>query len=257
MDGKISADELCGTTPKGDPKDKTAKKPNKRDEDDIQRRAISWMEQHYPDVPVYGNATANIFMSGGLYKKALPKTMYGTLRAMGINATTWGTLLDHALSKCGLKLTVAALEKDQEGAKFAQMARTKAMGAVPSWPDLGIYAQRTMLVQALDGTMCFRKAAGLFCELKKPDAYALPFGKDGNGKFSTIDKLQAQGFMLSRLASQGYMAMFCVGYEEFEAAASIYFDRDFPDRDKWLIQEVRVPFKDGQSGIIYRIRRIN
>lgn len=257
MDGKITADELCGTTPKGNTKAKAAKKPNKRDEDDIQRRAIAWMEQHYPDVPVYGNATANIFMSGGLYKKALPKTMYGTLRAMGINATTWGTLLDYALSKCGLKLTVAALERDQEGAKFAQMRRTKEMGAVASWPDIGIYAQRHIKVQIYDGSMRVKPFGGLFCELKKPDAYALPFGKDGNGKFSTIDKLQAQGAMLSRLANQGYMAMFCIGYEEFEAAAAIYFDRDFPDRDKWLIQEVRVPFKDGQSGIIYRIRRIN
>jgi hypothetical protein len=116
LQGEITFEEMTGepakaAKPQFTKADATERKKSRRDEDDIQKKAMAWLAANHPSIPAYGNATANIFNSGGLYRKALPKTTYGTLSALGIPAKTWGTLLDYALGKLNLKLTVATLRK--------------------------------------------------------------------------------------------------------------------------------------------------
>lgn len=254
--GKITFEEMTSeapkkqVNPKGDPAER---KKAKREEDNIQSAAIAYLHEHYPHIPVYGNATANIFNSGGLYRKGLPKSAYPILMGMGVQAKTWGALLDHALKKMGLKLSVASLEKDAEGAKFWQMKRTKMLGAVSSWPDLQVCAPRSCQVMDGNGDYGDEDFHGLFIELKKPDAVAgLPWGVGSNGRFTTNDHTQDQARMLSALTAQGYMAVFAVGYEEFEAVAEIYLNGDIPEH---YLQQQSITFKDGTNGMIYRIRK--
>ena len=92
---------------------------------------------------------------------------------------------------------------------------------------------------------------GLFIELKKPDASSLPFGKHDNGAFTTNDHLQEQAKTLCRLTSQGYLAVFAIGYDGFIAVDEAYFRS--PSTRVYL-QEQRVTFKDGSTGTFYRIR---
>lgn len=255
MDGKITQAELLGETEKpkkGFKQDPGDRKKSRRDEDDIQKKAMQWLSENHPHIPVYGNATGNVFTSGGLYRKALPKAAYGTLSAMGIPAKTWGTLLDYALQKLGVKITVAALEKDQEGAKFAQIARTKALGAVKSWPDIQVCTARSMDIVGEDGKEYHRAFHGLFIELKKPDAANLPWGKNSTGKFTSEERLQGQAATLCNLAAQGYLTAFAVGYDEFEAIAKSYLQGDMGD---WYIQEQTCTFLDSSKGMLYRVRR--
>lgn len=256
MDGKITQEQLLGEAPKkpkfakADPADR---KKAKREEDNIQSAAIAYLHEHYPGIPVYGNATANIFNSGGLYRKGLPKSAYPVLMGMGVQAKTWGALLDHALKKMGLKLSVASLEKEQEGAKFWQMKRTKALGAVSSWPDLQVCAARQVYAMDDNGLSNMRGFHGLFVELKKPDAVAgLPWGVGSNGRFTTNDHTQDQARTLSSLTAQGYLAVFAVGYEEFLGVIENYMD---VAGKSWYLQEQPLTFKDGSKGMIYRLRK--
>lgn len=253
--GKITEAELLGErfAPKHKftKEDAVERKKARRDEDDIQKKAIAYLQEKYPEVPIYGNATANIFNSGGLYRKALPPAVYRTLAAMGITAKTWGPLLDLGLEKLGLKLQVNRLEADQEGAKFAQMRRTKGLGAVASWPDIQVCTARAAHVIDLDGNTKEIVFNGLFIELKKPDASSLPFGKHDNGAFTTNDHLQEQAKTLCRLTSQGYLAVFAIGYDGFLAVDEAYFRSP---SNRVYLQEQRVTFKDGSTGMFYRIR---
>lgn len=253
--GKITFEELTGGVPVNKPaftkEDAENRKKARRDEDNIQAKAIAYLNEKYPHIPVYGNATANIFNSGGLYRKALPKTAYGQLSALGIPAKTWGTLLDHALGKLGIRLTIGALEKDQEGAKFAQMKRTKNLGAVKSWPDIQVCSANQCEVMGEDGQMHKIPFHGLFMELKKPDASSLPWGKDSVGKFTTNDHLQEQATTLCRLTYQGYLAVFCIGYDEVQAVVDIYLEGGSTSH---YLQLQKVTFKDGTSMQLYRLR---
>lgn len=253
--GKISFEQMTGDAPMGEPVKTNVnpvdRKKARRDEDDIQKKAIAYLQEKYPAVPIYGNATANIFNSGGLYRKALPPPVYRTLAAMGIAVKTWGPLLDLGLEKLGLKLQVNRLEADQEGAKFAQMKRTKGLGAVASWPDIQVCTARVAHVIDLDGNTKEIVFNGLFIELKKPDASSLPFGKHDNGAFTTNDHLQEQAKTLCRLTSQGYLAVFAIGYDGFLAVDEAYFRSP---SNRVYLQEQRVTFKDGSTGIFYRIR---
>jgi hypothetical protein len=252
--GKITFEEMTGEPPKKSfPKtDPAERKKSRRDEDDIQKLAMAWLAANHPEIPVYGNATANIFNSGGLYRKALPKTVYGTLSAMAIPAKTWGTLLDYALAKLHLKLSVATLEKDQAGAKFAQMSRTKALGAVKSWPDIQVCTPSSIKVMNAFGEFEMKQFHGLFIELKKPDASSLPWGKDSVGKFTTNDHLQSQAATLCSLCNQGYLAIFAIGYAEFEAVAQAYLG---DSQDGYYLQEQRCSFVDHSTGVLYRLRK--
>ena len=255
--GKITFEEMTDSEPKHRPaftkEDAATRKKSRRDEDNIQSAAIAYLNENYSDIPIYGNATANIFNSGGLYRKALPKTAYGQLSALGIPAKTWGTLLDHALGKLGIRLTVGALEKDQEGAKFAQMKRTKNLGAVKSWPDIQVcFPNFDCEVMSEDGRMHKAPFHGLFMEVKKPDASSLPWGKDSVGKFTTNDHLQEQATMLCRLTNHGYLAVFCIGYDEFQAVVEIYLRGECASH---YLQLQKVTFKDGTSMHLYRLRK--
>lgn len=257
LQGKITFEEMTGeAAPLAKPaftkEDTTTRKKSRRDEDDIQKKAMAWLSANHPEIPVYGNATANIFNSGGLYRKALPKTTYGTLSALGIPAKTWGTLLDYALGRLNLKLTVATLEKDQAGAKFAQMSRTKSLGAVKSWPDIQVCTPSMVWVMDAFGETTKRQFHGLFIELKKPDASSLPWGKDSVGKFTTNEHLQDQAATLCRLSNQGYMGVFAVGYDEFEAVAVAYLQ---DKQDAYYLQEQKCTFRDGSTGVLYRLRK--
>jgi hypothetical protein len=257
LQGEITFEEMTGepmkaTKPHFTKADATERKKSRRDEDDIQKKAMAWLAANHPSIPAYGNATANIFNSGGLYRKALPKTTYGTLSALGIPAKTWGTLLDYALGKLNLKLTVATLEKDQAGAKFAQMSRTKSLGAVKSWPDIQVCTPSIVQVMDRFGVIHTRQFHGLFIELKKPDASSLPWGKDSVGRFTTNEHLQDQAATLCNLCNQGYLAVFAIGYDEFEAVAAAYLD---DKQNGYYLQEQRCTFRDGGTGALYRLRK--
>lgn len=253
--GKISFGQMTGEEAMGEPaktnSNPVERKKARRDEDNIQKQAIAHLQAKYPDVPIYGNATANIFNSGGLYRKALPPPVYRTLAAMGIKATTWGPLLDLGLEKLGIKLKVTRLEADQEGAKFAQMKRTKGLGAVASWPDLQICTARMIPVIDLDGNTQMVAFHGLFIELKKPDASSLPFGKNDNGSFTANEHLQEQAKTLCRLTAQGYLAVFAIGFDAFLAIDECYFQSP---SDRCYLQAQRVKFLDGSTGVFYRLR---
>jgi hypothetical protein len=254
IQGKITFEEMTGEAPKKQSKpkgDPAERKKAKREEDNIQSAAIAYLHEHYPDIPVYGNATANIFNSGGLYRKALPGSAYPILRGMGIEAKSWGSLIDIALKGLGLNMSVAKLEKDQEGAKFWQMKRTKTLGAVSSWPDIQVCFCNYLSFQ-VDGATMSKNHFGLFMELKKPDASVLPFGVNDSGRFSTNDHLQDQAKMLSRLCAQGYLGLFCVGYDQVEAAIKLYMGNEC---EGWYFEQQSLSFKDGTKGMIYRLRK--
>lgn len=247
---EITQEELFGEEAR-EPKKEAMKR--KREEDAIQAAAIAWFQSRWPHIPIYGNATANIFNSGGLYRKALPKGIYPVAASLGIKANTWGYLLDHALSKLGLKLTIQALERDQEGAKFAQMRRTKELGAVRSWPDIQIcFASKFQAKDHFDD-LHNRQFHGLFIELKKPDASSLPWGKNDNGSFSTNEHLQSQAKTLSDLVAQGYMAAFAVGLDEFKAIVELYMgvheDDHFMDLQSLRLKDVK------ELRFIHRLRK--
>lgn len=123
--------------------------------------------------------------------------------------------------------------KADQGRLFAKIARDKAMGAIPGWPDLSIPATSLIAKYGL-----LQATGGLYIELKHPrSSTASPFLK--SGKLRKDKHILEQASILHSLSQSGQIALFAVGFEQFQKTVNAYFQEcqgivPYHDRERGL-----------------------
>jgi len=167
----------------------------------VQARVVLYLQNRWPGIPFYGNATANIFQGGNMGPRRQRETVeqFKARQAMA-------------------------------GGAMNKMSKSLDLGAHKGWPDLQVCSPSNLFGDA-------QVLHGLFVELK--DNGCSPFRVDGKGLLvNERSILQAQ--TLAGLCKQGYLGAFAVGEDQAKLLIDAYLG-DTNARKAIKIQREIVP----------------
>jgi len=187
-------------------------------EDAEQAAVIQHMMKHYPAIPVYGNATANIYTGG------------------------WGAGKQHPEESNAAYIDRCKREGAKAGAQAFKIKQSQDLGASSYWPDLTIARESCKEFKEAFALPCRPRC--LFIEMKQTDGAV--YMKREHGLYAN-ERLQGQAAILAQLNANGNFGSFALGHLEATMLIDAYF------AGKGLDQLEVLPYAI-PSGNIWRIK---